>query len=1216
MKWKNIILMNWGILESGVYDFGDMNVLKGETGIGKTTLQDAIQLIMSANLRGVARYNAAQEDATERKGGRNFRRTPEEYALGAEEGAYARPQGSVSYVALSFVASEIDKRRLKPFTAIAALQASLNVASARRRAAHLDHLAFALIEGDGVTVDTFLAPDNERALVSMEKLHHHLKQNFPGQLHYFNADQGGKHEYLTRLHAMICDVDMMSQHEALEASRSWAKTIAYRKLEDVNDLVRNEVLEDKPVAKQLEDVSRALTHLSDVTEEARRLEVNKNTLEQVVVQGESTVRNMVEFLSVQYADPLRSTEQIVREERRLRSKKETLEVNQAELVEDAKKLTQELLGLNKELTALNLARSQIPGAAEKDSHAQAIGHAKRQFAGARKLAMDALRAFSDRAAIASEIQVFRPGSIPLRQAGDAVTEALRSLTRTDPAVLLAQLEKEAFDESPDAAELARLKRDIEALEQNQAQLVEAILGANGYQSVALQVAGQHRHDVDRLEREVNDIRRRRADIEKGGSDYPVRVALMLDVLNRELPLSCPKVLCDLIDPIPGSPWMNAIEGYIGNARFNLLVERSYELDATRKLRDHRAGPTVRIIQTERVLEQAKRLRADPRSIVTELDIKHPLAETYMQVTFGNALKLDDEEEVKTAARGVTRTGLCTSNNTQYECYLLTEQLVFGADAKRQASVRLREEESQKNGESMQKHAEVAWIERLQARLHKVVSATMNSSEHVVAMLAALADERTATDSLAALDLTALDEIESKIKTKEGEIEAASKEQNENKTAQISTGADLRSVNDDLTKLAERSDREQARLDTARQLLRFACDQDSGLVLEELINRAQEEAERAAEATQAQNRLSGAIGNYIQARSRFEAELRTYNQAVVGRSSELIAYTSLVVDGRDHESVVRSYGAVAQTLNTVRAMLKRYREIEIEANRAKLEEARSAFNSTLVASLCLTVKGHVDEGLEQINRLNERLSGVRFGEDWFEVVPEPAKNYWHYYEFFNAVGHLGDALEKEDLFSTRRLDDHHRQTLDQLGRLLQSKNAADAQKELGLLSDYRNYRTYDVRRHTGTKQSILISEWGKRGSGGQLETAGYVLRFTVLSNKLKHFDKNRRAHLRAVILDEAFQNMDEERTRAMIRFVRDELHLQLILAVPLTKVNQFLDEFDREFAFSRITSANGELDYVTRMDVKTLNREEFGMAWDERRAEVVKRALTGLENEAA
>ncbi|VBC53237.1 Uncharacterized protein conserved in bacteria [Burkholderia pseudomallei] len=52
MKLDRIVLVNWGQLRPGDYDLGNMTLLTGPTGAGKSTMLDGLQTIMTAAYQG------------------------------------------------------------------------------------------------------------------------------------------------------------------------------------------------------------------------------------------------------------------------------------------------------------------------------------------------------------------------------------------------------------------------------------------------------------------------------------------------------------------------------------------------------------------------------------------------------------------------------------------------------------------------------------------------------------------------------------------------------------------------------------------------------------------------------------------------------------------------------------------------------------------------------------------------------------------------------------------------------------------------------------------------------------------------------------------------------------------------------------------------------------------------------------------------------------
>ena len=69
MKLDKLILVNWGALRSQEYPMGNMTLLTGPTGSGKSTMLDALQTVMTAVYQNIFSYNPGQDETTQ--GARN-----------------------------------------------------------------------------------------------------------------------------------------------------------------------------------------------------------------------------------------------------------------------------------------------------------------------------------------------------------------------------------------------------------------------------------------------------------------------------------------------------------------------------------------------------------------------------------------------------------------------------------------------------------------------------------------------------------------------------------------------------------------------------------------------------------------------------------------------------------------------------------------------------------------------------------------------------------------------------------------------------------------------------------------------------------------------------------------------------------------------------------------------------------------------------------------
>jgi uncharacterized protein YPO0396 len=78
--------------------FGNVTLLGGESGSGKTSLIDAVIAVLTGNERRFAKYNAAQSESHSSK---KSRRDLASYILGADDsGVPHRPHGAHGYAAI------------------------------------------------------------------------------------------------------------------------------------------------------------------------------------------------------------------------------------------------------------------------------------------------------------------------------------------------------------------------------------------------------------------------------------------------------------------------------------------------------------------------------------------------------------------------------------------------------------------------------------------------------------------------------------------------------------------------------------------------------------------------------------------------------------------------------------------------------------------------------------------------------------------------------------------------------------------------------------------------------------------------------------------------------------------------------------------------------------------------------------------------------------
>lgn len=237
MKLDRLVLVNWGQLPPGDYEFGNMTLLTGPTGAGKSTMLDGLQTVMTASYQGIVAYNPGQEEThgAQRRG--KTKRTLESFICGAEYSLFSRPDGAHGCVAAVF-RPEDGETTAKPFTAVVAVAARVD-GQGERRVARLERLELIIVDEEALSVADFLKDAQQSEWVAVEDLVKRLKSRY----RKVTSFDGHKKDYLCALYGRFRGRTSVTWDETSNAAKAWSQSIAYKPIGSVHDLVRDDILE-------------------------------------------------------------------------------------------------------------------------------------------------------------------------------------------------------------------------------------------------------------------------------------------------------------------------------------------------------------------------------------------------------------------------------------------------------------------------------------------------------------------------------------------------------------------------------------------------------------------------------------------------------------------------------------------------------------------------------------------------------------------------------------------------------------------------------------------------------------------------------------------------------------------------------------------------------------------------------------------------------------
>ena len=1193
MKLDRLVLVNWGQLQPGNYELGNMTLLTGPTGAGKSTMLDGLQTIMTAAYQGIVAYNPGQEEVQQNQRRGKSKRTLESFVVGAEYSLFSRPAGAQGYLAAVFRPGPEDGSA-KMFTALVAASARVD-GSGERRDAKLERLVLVIVEDAALSVEQFFENMDQGICVPVEDIVKRLKAKYPKVIAYDDH----KRDYLSGLYGRFRGRVSIPWDEAQNAARAWSQSIAYKPIGSVHDLVRDDILEfdGKLLQESITRISDLMRQVTTLKVEGKRIEATVTRLRELKEAIGKTTATFEE--QVQY-DLLLAKMQLGVDEERIASERKKIKDDSA-LVDqhELKAKTEAQLKRNVDTSRINIAAklSGIPAHTEKKTLDERLERATSAARGKlAELHAGLLAAAHIKNTGDAIVKRPVPEQFPkLRASVDDVAKALVSTNVDRLAGLLNSVGDANSDDVLSVEKLLQLAPAFDGIDAGLSQLHNSLVGTEG--SVLMAVAAESESLGQRVEaakKERGELADRKQRLAAGAGNYNRDTVLALERIRERLPDAGVQVLCDLVEPV-SEEWQGAIEGYMDGARFNLIVKPDWEARTIDFLQSW--GARSKVVQGKRCLERADQSRVPGTSIIHELRTDHPIARAYLIEQFGSVVKVADSEELRRTPRGLTNDGKGSGAMTMFICE--RRDFVLGRKARERALQRTTEMLEAADRDISELKSSQGALDGFRTLLTTLKEPTFDAQP-----LAQHAGDLDATRrTLSQLDLTEVEQLRTELARLEELIRAHDLAIESAKRTVTLAEQRIKTAEDVIERIdGGRDARFQERENQIRRL-KHLCEANSEKTYTVMAQEVDDLiASQTYEVPAVQTRLSHLRAQPEKLLGDVREMLAEYNAAV--RTDE--RFQSALPHLPDAPSFDPYYSPLVLLGRSVSTLHNELESIGLYNNRAKVEEAERSFHDVFTKQFCVEIKSKVDEGVRMLRQLNIELEKLKFGTDrfnidWSKWEPE----FQEYYGFFSAVAELADSPDAVDLFGETELSPKHIEVRDRLVRLLLDQDQDRAGRELLRIADYRNYRRYEIWNDSDSGGRIALSTWGT-GSGGQLETPAYIVRAAVVTNRLRLFEKG--ASLKLLVSDESFSRMDEPRARSVLRYLRDSMGLQLVSAMPTKHAGALRPEFDREFAFSRMNVPdNGEIDFVSECDERIFKKDRMREVWEAQRQEVREQA---------
>ena len=1210
---KRGIYVNWGNIPHLEFDFGPINLFSGSNGSGKTTAADGIQSLMTASHENLFTYNPGQDETTQRGRGGKQVRTLASYVLGCDDGSYARTKITDGYVAGVFHPTTGETGEV--FTAVMCVRARLDEASATRQARQ-EELLFLIIPGHELSISDFIKEEESgKTIIPITDIANNLKKSLGKNSIEIYEKKGA---YLRRLYGAFKGLNSaVSDRESKHAARTFSNFMAYKPVKSITDFVAKEILDPKDLSDDIRQVSELMKTIHGMDEETRYI---KEAIGNLETASNSTHQYIDDWLDHRSGEYCETTRQILTIQQEYIKEKNAQKAN----LTDIKDTEQQLEAANEkkqhshiQLVQLEAQRSGIDALKTKDQLDRDIKNTQDQLTSSVKplLAQDQQFGKNHHAAIsfARILQEFSIATdIPYLDNSD-FRQKLKSVV-DGPVDSQLDIQQLLTKDWIGISELEKRLEEVNRLELAHTLLVDCLHQSTPDidhfsvrdQLFALQQS--KKESISKIKSQINTKRNEIEYLDNHQVSYPPHVQAAIAAIKQQCPQAKPAVLCDYVE-VSDPAWQMAIEGYIGGARFSILVEPDYEAQAIRIVKSIKGKRnTAKIIQGSKAQRDATKLSFSKESIVNVMEFSHKIAEYYIKASYGAVSRVNNEETLKATARGITANGLGSGNYSMFRCDLNDANLVFGQAARERALIAKQDELNIIETQCLENEASYQSTSRLYELVNQIQM--IQCSDIISDMLTQYRHLEIFENQLTNLDLSDFEALEAHLeeqRTEHSQIELSIEELNKKSGA--------------LTSQTKKFQYSIQKLEETKELLQLEQEEKEASLL--TAGREYPAFDSDIAITQANERAASASSDFsfIQENKNFLNRMdrtdRQVYEAVTHHNQHSNTYNNIayfINMGEIHDT--SHFKHMAELLKQIDSIYNSLKNNVLVEKHEKIATLKDSFNTAFVTNLCHSIYQSIQDGKRVLDNLNTELENHIFGSDQerfhfgYDWVPE-FKEYWEFFKTIIKISNLGDG---STLFDAE-LDQKSCIVRDKLLSMLLDKDSITALRELQRISDYRNYRRYEIYKTPMGKEKIALSKYGT-GSGGQLETPAYIIRAAAITSAFKFNEGS--SHCRMVLVDEAFSKMDESRSREVINYLTEALGLQLIFIMPTSKSGPFMDLISNQMVFSKCptTEKIGELDSRVLVDRKSCNQDKIKQLWANHRKTIRQQAMLDFMDEIA
>lgn len=640
------------------------------------------------------------------------------------------------------------------------------------------------------------------------------------------------------------------------------------------------------------------------------------------------------------------------------------------------------------------------------------------------------------------------------------------------------------------------------------------------------------------------------DLQQGGKMYDynlkqIRNELMhrlSDHFNTKVEVL---IFADLVD-VKTARWVKAIEGFIYSQKLNFFVEDIYYEAANKILPEilkahnyYRTG----IVDSKKLHEQ--HFICEKNSLAEEIITDHEGARDYANFLLGKMTKCETFEEARESGHGLTPKCVGYRN---FASFVIPERNYQYPLLGRRISQELI---SQRNEEVNREEGEITILKTLvdclsfASKLEVLNTNEVDSALQVLDDASSLSglrklqsDYQSELDNSGSYEIT---NIDNKIKRTEQDI---NKLQDDKQSLILEKGTISQAIKD----ITE--EKIPTQIENSNRVLNEINEMfDKDFINEYALPKFQEELDTGR--------------SLISIRSDYD-DLYTRSQNKIRQQFNLLQELR-----REYVLTYKlSYDITKDVNDDFDRDLTLLRDVKLPEYEAKIKDAYEKATKEFKDDFIFKLKTSIEQVRSQIDELNDALKNAKFGQDSYQFVVTPAPQYREYYDMI--TDELLLTYGEDEQLYLNKYQEVMASLFRMIGDVSGSNKDKDSVLEQNVekFTDYRTYLMFDMMVTKGEGRSYSLAKNMKKQSGGETQTPFYVSILASFSQlyRIKSSSLLNNS-IRLVIFDEAFSKMDSTRIIESIKILKS-FGLQVILSAPSEKVSDLAKLVDKTLLVSR------------------------------------------------